>query len=66
MRVLVTGGAAYIGSIVADELLRAGHSVVVFDNLVQGHRAAVPAGAEFVEGDLLDSDAVGALFRDMT
>ena len=66
MRVLVTGGAGYIGSIVADELLRAGHSVVVFDNLVQGHRAAVPAGAEFVEGDLLDSEAVGALFRDMT
>jgi UDP-glucose 4-epimerase len=66
MRVLVTGGAGYIGSIVADELLRAGHSVVVFDNLVQGHRAAVPAEAEFVKGDLRDSEAVAALFQGLS
>jgi UDP-glucose 4-epimerase len=38
VKVLVTGGAGYIGSIVADELLRAGHSVVILDNLTQGHR----------------------------
>jgi UDP-glucose 4-epimerase len=66
MRVLVTGGAGYIGSIVADELLKAGHSVVVFDNLVQGHRDAVPGDAEFIQGDLRDIDAVAALFRRLT
>jgi UDP-glucose 4-epimerase len=42
VRVLVTGGAGYIGSITADELLGAGHSVVVLDNLTQRHRDAVP------------------------
>jgi len=59
MKLLVTGGAGYIGSIVAKHLLEAGHEVVVFDNLENGHRAAVPSGAELVEGDLLDRDAVG-------
>ena len=54
MKVLVTGGAGYIGSVVADELLRAGHSVTVIDSLVRGHLAAVPADATFVQGDLLD------------
>jgi len=54
MRVLVTGGAGYIGSVVAEWLLEHGHSVVVFDNLMRGHRDAVPAGGVFVQGDLLD------------
>jgi UDP-glucose 4-epimerase len=54
MRVLVTGGAGYIGSVVAWELLRQGDEVVVLDNLYMGHRAAVPSGAAFVEGDLAD------------
>jgi len=58
MRLLVTGGAGYIGSIVAQQLLREGHEVVVLDNLERGHRAAVPAGAELVVADLLDPDAV--------
>ena len=40
MNILVTGGAGYIGSIVADELLRAGHAVTVYDSLVYGHRSA--------------------------
>ena len=48
MRVLVTGGAGYIGSVVADRLLRDGHFVTVLDNLSKGHREAVPAQAEFV------------------
>jgi UDP-glucose 4-epimerase len=59
MRLLVTGGAGYIGSIVAKHLLDAGHQVVVFDNLENGHRAAVPRGAELVVGDLLDREALG-------
>ena len=52
MKVLVTGGAGYIGSITSEVLLNRGHDVVVFDNLSQGHRAAVPSAAEWVEGDL--------------
>ena len=55
MRVLVTGGAGYIGSVVTEELVNDGHEVVVYDNLVKGHRQAVVPGARFVEGDLLDS-----------
>ena len=62
MRVLVTGGAGYIGSVVADHLLRAGHTVTVLDNLVMGWREAVPAGAEFVQADTGDEAALDALF----
>lgn len=63
MNVLVTGGAGYIGSIVVEELIREGETVVVFDNLSQGHRAAVHPDAAFVEGDLADRAAVRALFE---
>ena len=52
MKILVTGGAGYIGSVVAEQLVRDRESVVVFDNLSTGHRAAVPGQAIFVEGDL--------------
>jgi UDP-glucose 4-epimerase len=52
MKVLVTGGAGYIGSVVTEQLMKDGHSVVVFDNLAKGHREAVVTGAELVEGDL--------------
>jgi len=58
MRVLVTGGAGYIGSIAAEALVRAGHEVVVLDNLWRGHRAAVPAGARFIRCDLRDEDGI--------
>jgi UDP-glucose 4-epimerase len=54
MSVLVTGGAGYIGSVAVEVLLNAGHSVVVYDNLVKGHRGAVDSRAHFVEGDLAD------------
>src|SRR3954468_10769483 len=54
MRVLVTGGAGYIGSVVTEELLKDGHEVIVFDNLYKGHRGAIVEGARFVEGDLRD------------
>jgi UDP-glucose 4-epimerase len=57
MRLLVTGGAGYIGSVVTAQLLAVGHDVVVLDDLSTGHADAVPAGAEFVEGDLRDSAA---------
>jgi UDP-glucose 4-epimerase len=60
MKLLVTGGAGYIGSIVAQQLLGEGHEVVVFDNLKQGHREAVPDGAELIVGDLRDAEAVNA------
>jgi UDP-glucose 4-epimerase len=62
MRILVTGGAGYIGSVVSAELLAAGYDVVIFDNLSQGHRGAVPARATFVEGDLADRAAIELLF----
>lgn len=52
MNVLVTGGAGYIGSVATEMLLDAGHSVVVYDNLVKGHKGAVDPRARFVEGDL--------------
>ena len=55
MKILVTGGAGYIGSITVDELLKKGYQVVVFDNLANGHREAVK-GAELIEGDLNDFD----------
>jgi UDP-glucose 4-epimerase len=64
MKILVTGGAGYIGSVVVEQLIEAGESVVVFDNLYQGHRAAVHPSAAFVEGDLADRSAVDALFRE--
>src|SRR5690349_6332157 len=56
MRVMVTGGAGYIGSVVTEQLVADGHEVVVYDNLSKGHRDAVVAGAHFVEGDLRDAD----------
>ena len=62
MKILVTGGAGYIGSIVVEQLIGAGESVVVFDNLYQGHQAAVHPQATFVRGDLADRAAVDALF----
>jgi UDP-glucose 4-epimerase len=62
MRLLVTGGAGYIGSIVAQQLIARGDDVTVLDSLYRGHRAAVPEGAAFVEADLLDAAAVDAAF----
>ncbi|HEY0833996.1 MAG TPA: UDP-glucose 4-epimerase GalE [Azospirillum sp.] len=60
--VLVTGGAGYVGSHCVAELLGRGHRVVVIDNLSQGHRAAVPAGAAFVHADLADAGALARVF----
>ena len=56
MKVLVTGGAGYIGSVVSEQLVSDGHDVVVYDNLSKGHRNAVVPAARFVEGDLHDAE----------
>jgi UDP-glucose 4-epimerase len=62
MKILVTGGAGYIGSITTAELIQAGHQVIVFDNLYQGHREAIHPDAAFVQGDLADRTALEQLF----
>ena len=64
MKILVTGGAGYIGGTVTQLLLDRGHSVVVYDNLCHGERSMVPAGATFIEGDVADSKRLEALFAD--
>ena len=63
MSILVVGGAGYIGSHTALELIRAGHDVVIADNLVTGYRKAVPSKASFYEGDLRDFDFLDNLFQ---
>jgi UDP-glucose 4-epimerase len=64
VRLLVTGGAGYIGSIVARDLLLAGHDVVVLDNLSRGHRRAVPDGARLVVADLQDRSGIEQALAD--
>jgi UDP-glucose 4-epimerase len=62
VKLLVTGGAGYIGSVVAHQLLQAGHETVVLDNLSKGYEGAVPEGARHLRADLLDAEEVrGAL-----
>ncbi|RPI52243.1 MAG: UDP-glucose 4-epimerase GalE [Acidobacteria bacterium] len=58
MRILVTGGAGYIGSVMTDVLIDGGHDVTILDNLSRGHRDAVPRCATFIEGDLKDTPLV--------
>ncbi|MEY2556869.1 MAG: UDP-glucose 4-epimerase [Verrucomicrobiota bacterium] len=60
MKVLVAGGAGYIGSVCAELLLDEGHAVCIFDNLTEGHRRAVDSRAQFVEGDLADREHIQA------
>ena len=63
MAILVLGGAGYIGSHTALELVKAGNEVVIADNLVTGYRKAIPEGAKFYKGDLRDSDFLDNLFH---
>jgi UDP-glucose 4-epimerase len=56
VKIFITGGAGYIGSAVAAELLSQNHDVVVYDSLVTGHKGGVPKGAQFIEGDLVDGE----------
>lgn len=64
MRILVAGGAGYIGSITVEQLVEAGHQVSVLDNLSKGHRQAVAPGATFHQVDLADLKAMNAVFRE--
>lgn len=64
MRVLVCGGAGYIGSVTVEQLIEAGHQVVVVDSLRKGHRAAVHPAAVFIQADLHDGDALGRHLRE--
>lgn len=63
MKILVTGGAGYIGSVTTEQLLDAGHEVVVFDSLERGHRAAIDDRATFLQGDLRDRDSIGEAMK---
>jgi UDP-glucose 4-epimerase len=61
VKLVVTGGAGYVGSVVAEALVARGHETIVFDNLSTGHRGAVPPGARWVEGDIRDAAALSAV-----
>ena len=63
MKILVTGGAGYIGSVCVEDLLNRGHDVTVFDNLTEGHKKAIDRRANFVQGDLADKPALSDLMR---
>jgi len=63
MKIFVTGGAGYIGSVCAELLLDEGHTVAIFDNLTEGHRRAIDSRAEFVEGDLQDRQSIESALK---
>ena len=60
MKILVVGGAGYIGSICTELLLDEGHEAIVFDNLGEGHRSAVDSRARFIQGDLTEREKIQA------
>ncbi len=62
MKILVTGGAGYIGGTVAGLLVEKGHEAVAYDNLSHGRRDLLPAGVQFVQGELADREAIENLF----
>ena len=61
-KVLVTGGAGYIGSHTVRVILEKGYEVVVYDNLVNGHRKSLPSGVELIEADLADVEKLDSVF----
>lgn len=63
MKVMVTGGAGYVGSVVAEELIKDGYDVLVIDNLKQGHLEAVPKEAIFIQSDIGDARALERIFQ---
>src|SRR5947209_6820944 len=64
MKVVVTGGAGYIGASTVQSLLDSGHEVVVYDNLTKGHAEAVPAGIELIQGNIGDRQLLDSAFRE--
>ncbi|RMG67726.1 MAG: SDR family oxidoreductase [Calditrichaeota bacterium] len=64
MKILITGGAGFIGSNIADRYLALGHQVVIVDNLVTGQRENIPAGATFYEMDIRDPELAGVFERE--
>jgi UDP-glucose 4-epimerase len=64
MKIFLTGGAGYIGSVCTEYLLDRGHEVMVWDNLTEGHRSAVDARARFVEGDLADRERLMSVVKE--
>jgi UDP-glucose 4-epimerase len=64
VRVLVTGGAGFVGSTTAQRLIEAGHDIVVYDSLLRGYRQAVPEGAKLVVGDIGDGALIERTLRD--
>ena len=64
MKVIVTGGAGYIGATTVQSLLDSGHEVVVYDNLAKGHAEAVPAGVKLIKGDVADRERLDSIFRE--
>lgn len=63
MNILVTGGAGYIGSVVAERLSAFGHKAIIYDNLSEGHRGAVSAGCALIVAELNDATALTAAMR---
>jgi UDP-glucose 4-epimerase len=64
LKILVTGGAGYIGGTVALRLLSAGHNVLIYDNFCHGHRDLVPTGTQLIEGDIADRELLTRILRD--
>jgi UDP-glucose 4-epimerase len=63
MRVMVVGGAGYIGSVTVEQLQKAGHEVVVFDSLIKGHRGAILENTPFVHGDMANPEDLQSAFE---
>jgi UDP-glucose 4-epimerase len=63
MRVLITGGAGFIGSVIGEQLVRGGHEVVVYDSLVKGHLSAIIDGVSFIQADLNDDRMLSDTFK---
>ncbi len=64
LRILVTGGAGFIGSVIAQSLVTQGHEIVVIDDLRYGHEAAVPSEAQFIQLDIVDRNSVLSVFEE--
>lgn len=62
MKILVTGGAGYIGSVTAEKLIESGHEIFILDNLSEGHIGAIPPGSRFIEADILNTKELRQIF----